>query len=97
MRELDNYFVVSADRQTILGFEMTANLRDTSPLRLWRLRNNQTLLDTSGFFPPFLIPMSFPLSKIRKSKHDCFFIIFSLDIAFDGFDPLQMSGKSYSF
>ena len=30
--KLDNYFVVSADRQTVLGFEMTANLRDTSPL-----------------------------------------------------------------
>ena len=30
--KLDNYFVVSADRQTIWGFEMTANLRDTSPL-----------------------------------------------------------------
>ena len=31
--KLDNYFVVSADRQTFLGFEMTANLRDTSPLK----------------------------------------------------------------
>ena len=31
---LHNYFVVSADRQTFLGFEMTANLRDTSPLSL---------------------------------------------------------------
>ena len=30
--KLDNYFVVSADRQTFLGFEMTANLRETSPL-----------------------------------------------------------------
>ena len=30
--ELDNYFVVSADRQTFLGFEMTANLCDTSLL-----------------------------------------------------------------
>ena len=29
--KLDNYFVVSADK-TFLGFEMTANLRDTSPL-----------------------------------------------------------------
>ena len=29
--KLDNYFVVSADRQTFFGFEMTANLRDTSP------------------------------------------------------------------
>ena len=29
---LDNYFVVSADRQTFLGFEMTENWRDTSPL-----------------------------------------------------------------
>ena len=32
--KLDNYFVVSADRQTFLGFEMTTNLRDTSPLKL---------------------------------------------------------------
>ena len=31
--KLGNYFVVSADRQTFLGFEMTANLHDTSPLR----------------------------------------------------------------
>ena len=30
--KLDNYFVVSADRQVFLGLEMTANLRDTSPL-----------------------------------------------------------------
>ena len=30
--KLDNYFVVSADRQTFLGFEMTSNSRDTSPL-----------------------------------------------------------------
>ena len=30
--KLDNCFVVSADRQTFLGFEMTANLRGTSPL-----------------------------------------------------------------
>ena len=29
--KLDNYFVVSADRQTFFGFEITANLRDTSP------------------------------------------------------------------
>ena len=28
----DNYFVVSVDRQTFLGVELTANLRDTSPL-----------------------------------------------------------------
>ena len=32
--KLDNYFVVSADSQTFLGFEMTANFRDTSPLSL---------------------------------------------------------------
>ena len=30
--KLDNYFIVSANRQTFLGFEMTANLHDTSPL-----------------------------------------------------------------
>ena len=30
--KLDNNFDVSADRQTFLGFEMTANLRDTSPI-----------------------------------------------------------------
>ena len=29
---VDNYFCVSADRKTFLDFEMTANLRDTSPL-----------------------------------------------------------------
>ena len=33
--KLDNYFIVSADRQTFFGFEMTANFRDTSPLRNW--------------------------------------------------------------
>ena len=32
--KLDNYFVVSADSQTFLGFEMTANLHDTSPLTI---------------------------------------------------------------
>ena len=31
--KLDNYFVVSTDRQTFLGFEMTGNLRNTSPLK----------------------------------------------------------------
>ena len=30
--KLDNYFVVSADEQTFLGFEVTANLCETSPL-----------------------------------------------------------------
>ena len=30
--KLDNYFFVSADRQTFLGLEMTASLRSTSPL-----------------------------------------------------------------
>ena len=30
--KLDKYFLVSANRQTFLGFEMAANLRDTSPL-----------------------------------------------------------------
>ena len=30
--KLDNYFFVSADRQTFFSFEMTANLRDASPL-----------------------------------------------------------------
>ena len=33
MTKLDNYFFVSADRETCLGFEMTSNLRDTAPLR----------------------------------------------------------------
>ena len=32
-KKLDNYFFVSADRQAFLGFEMMANLRDTSPLK----------------------------------------------------------------
>ena len=32
VNKLDNYFVVSADSQTFLGFEVTANFRDTSPL-----------------------------------------------------------------
>ena len=60
----DNYFVVSAGRQTFLGFEMTANLRDTSPLRLrifrsWtpcrlcRCWNASTVaLTFSYFYPP---------------------------------------------
>ena len=30
--KFDNYFSVFADRQTFWGFEMTANLRGTSPL-----------------------------------------------------------------
>ena len=29
----DKYFVVSADRQTFLGFEMTVHLHDASPLK----------------------------------------------------------------
>ena len=32
--KLDNYFAVSANSQRFLGFEMTANFRDTFPLRL---------------------------------------------------------------
>ena len=39
--KLDNYFIVSADRQKILGFEMSANLRDTSPLRIFFKVNNR--------------------------------------------------------
>ena len=31
--KLDNYTFVSVDRQTFLGFEMTSNSRDTSPLK----------------------------------------------------------------
>ena len=30
--KFSNYFFVSAERQTFLAFEMTAHLRDTSPL-----------------------------------------------------------------
>ena len=30
--KIDYYLFVSADRQIFLGFEMTGNLRDTSPL-----------------------------------------------------------------
>ena len=37
--KLDNYFFVSADRQTFLGFEMTANLHDTSLLTLLKKLN----------------------------------------------------------
>ena len=44
--KLDNYFVVSADRQTFSGFEMTANLRYTSPLSL--------AFSLSGYKPSFL-------------------------------------------
>ena len=33
MTKLDNYFFVSVDRQTFLGFEMASNSRVTSPLR----------------------------------------------------------------
>ena len=32
--KLDNYFVVFADSQTFLGFEITANFRNTSPLKI---------------------------------------------------------------
>ena len=45
--KLDNYFVVFADRQTILGFEMTANLRDTFPL-------HDKLLEREGLGTIFL-------------------------------------------
>ena len=41
--KLDNYFVVSADSQTFLGFEITANFRDTSPLNCL---NPEALLST---------------------------------------------------
>ena len=34
--KLNNYFFVSANRQTFLGFEMMANLRDTSPLSTYK-------------------------------------------------------------
>ena len=37
--KLDNYFVVFVDRQIFLGFEMTSNLRDTSPLSGSRKKN----------------------------------------------------------
>ena len=37
--KLDNYFIVFVDRQIFLGFEMTENLRDTSPLSGSRKKN----------------------------------------------------------
>ena len=46
--KLDNYFVVSADRQTFLGFKMTANFRDTSPLSQTR-RPEDDEPDRNGF------------------------------------------------
>ena len=46
--KLDNHFVVSADRQTFLGFEMTADLRDTFPLReVFFLDSTCTFMATS--------------------------------------------------
>ena len=45
--KLDNYFVVSADSQIFLGFEMKANFRDTSPLSVTISCNTST--NTSRF------------------------------------------------
>ena len=39
--KLDNYFFVSADRETFLGFEMAANLHDTSPFNCAYNSTNQ--------------------------------------------------------
>ena len=44
--KLDNYFVVSADRQTSLGFEITANLHNTSPLSVKHLADHKSTLLT---------------------------------------------------
>ena len=45
--KLDNYFVVSADRQTFLGFEMSANLHDTSPLNVKPFRGKSSSKNVS--------------------------------------------------
>ena len=47
--KLDNYFIVSAERQKILVFEMTATLRDTSPLTMAFLP--VPVFITYGFLP----------------------------------------------
>ena len=49
--KLGNYFVVSADSQTFLGFEMTANFRDTSPLRISKKDVSAPLRSTILLFP----------------------------------------------
>ena len=51
--KLDNYFFVSADRQTFLGFEMTANLSDSSPLN-----SNNFFSPTGGLSAVHIIGVS---------------------------------------
>ena len=53
--KLDNNFVVSADSQTFLGFEMTANFRDTSPL-------------TTIFVQPVLYALFVWVTKQKQNK-----------------------------
>ena len=53
--KLDNYFFVSVDRQTFLGFKMTAKLRDTSLLR--RAKSRQLVLFTRTDWPVVLRPV----------------------------------------
>ena len=60
--KLDNYFVVSANSQKFLGFEMTANFRDTSPLtdKLAVLTKTQGFLGGSA-------PLTFLKYVIKRS------------------------------
>ena len=51
--KLDNYFFVSANRQTFLAFEMTANLSDSSPLN-----SNNSFSPTGGLSPVHIIGVS---------------------------------------
>ena len=60
--KLDNYLVVSADRQTFLGFEMTANLRDTSPLSFANLPS------IKRYFSLFTLTFSLLQGKLVAGK-----------------------------
>ena len=80
--KLDNCFVVSANSQTFLGFEMTANFRDTSPLKCYydqnfmsRMKQKYVLYSLSDVAVPVLVTeMKFgPLKlKILSLENWCF-------------------------
>ena len=48
--KLDNYFVVSANSQTFLGFEMTANFRDTFPLIFGMTVTHHLIIERPSFY-----------------------------------------------
>ena len=79
---LDNYFFASAVRQTFLGFEMTANLRDTSPLIALRVRSR--VRRESPVFPYEILCEHNYFDEPKPIEFDLLYVFLSVRITSPG-------------